>query len=42
MYNEWSLEKLYKSADDPQIEADMKKLEETVAEYKTADRKSVV
>ncbi|MBE6609068.1 MAG: M3 family oligoendopeptidase [Ruminococcaceae bacterium] len=36
MYNEWSLEKLYKSADDPQIEADMKKIEECVAEYKAA------
>ena len=36
MYNEWSLEKLYKSAEDPQIEADMKKLEECVSEYKAA------
>ena len=34
MYNEWSLDVFYKGADDPAIALDMKKIEETVAEYK--------
>ncbi len=36
MYNEWSLEVFYKGIDDPAFAADMKTLEETVAEYKAA------
>jgi len=36
MYNEWSLNILYKGADDPQIDADLKLLEEKVAQYKSA------
>ena len=36
MYNEWSLDVFYKGADDPAIEADLKKIEEIVGEYKTA------
>ncbi len=34
MYNEWSLDVLYKGIDDPALQADMKKLEEMVASYK--------
>ena len=36
MYNEWSLDVLYKGADDPALSADMKKLEDTIGEYKLA------
>ena len=36
MYNEWSLDALYKGADDPALSADMKKLEDTIGEYKLA------
>ena len=36
MYNEWSLDVFYKSADDPAIGRDMALIEEAVAEYKTA------
>ena len=36
MYNEWSLDVFYKSADDPAIERDMTLIEEAVAEYRTA------
>ena len=36
MYNEWSLNALYKGADDPALSADMKKLEDTIGEYKLA------
>ena len=36
MYNEWSLNVLYKGADDPALAADMKKLEETIAASKAA------
>ena len=36
MYNEWSLDVFYKGADDPALELDMKKIEESVAEYKKA------
>ena len=36
MYNEWSLDVLYKGIDDPALASDFKKLEETVAEYKKA------
>ncbi|MBQ9161650.1 MAG: M3 family oligoendopeptidase [Clostridia bacterium] len=36
MYNEWSLDVLYKGADDPAIEKDMASLTAAVAEYKEA------
>ncbi len=36
MYNEWSLDVFYKGADDPALDTDLGKLEETVSEYKTA------
>ena len=36
MYNEWSLDVLYKGADDPALSADLKKLEDTIGEYKLA------
>ena len=35
MYNEWSLDILYRGAEDPALEADLAALEATVAEYKT-------
>lgn len=39
MYNEWSLDIYYKGIDDPELEHDMKKLEEIVEQYKSeADR----
>ena len=34
MYNEWSLDVFYKGVEDPALQADLKKLEETVARYK--------
>ncbi len=34
MYNEWSLDIFYHGIDDPKLEADMQKLEKTVAEFK--------
>ena len=34
MYNEWSLDIFYKGIDDPALQSDMQKLEETVAAYK--------
>ena len=36
MYNEWSLDVFYKGAEDPALQLDMKKIEESVAEYKKA------
>ena len=36
MYNEWSLDVLYKGAEDPALEADFSKLENAVWNYKTA------
>ena len=36
MYNEWSLEIFYKGIDDPALQADMTKLEETITAYKTS------
>ena len=39
MYNEWSLDILYKGADDPQIDKDLKLLEEKVAQYKAEIQK---
>ena len=33
MYNEWSLKKLYKSPDDPQIDEDMKKAKNEDGNY---------
>ena len=36
MYNEWSLDVFYKGTNDPSLAADLKKLEDTVAEYKAA------
>ena len=36
MYNEWSLDVFYKGADDPAIELDVKKIEESVEEYRRA------
>ena len=36
MYNEWSLDVFYKGTNDPSLAEDLKKLENTVAEYKTA------
>ncbi|MBQ2308403.1 MAG: M3 family oligoendopeptidase [Clostridia bacterium] len=35
MYNEWSLDIFYKGIDDPALEADVKKLEENIALYKS-------
>lgn len=34
MYNEWSLDALYKGIDDPRLQADMARLETVVADYK--------
>ena len=39
MYNEWSLDILYKGADDPQIDKDLKLLEDKVAQYKAEIQK---
>ena len=36
MYNEWSLDIFYKGIDDPALEADVKKLEDNIALYKSA------
>ena len=36
MYNEWSLDALYKGINDPAIEADIKELTELIGEYKEA------
>ena len=36
MYNEWSLDILYKGIDDEKLAADMARLEEVIAEYKAA------
>ena len=35
MYNEWSLDIFYKGIDDPALEADVKKLEDNIALYKS-------
>ena len=35
MYNEWSLEALYKGTDDKKLESDLKLLEEKIGEYKS-------
>ena len=35
MYNEWSLDIFYKGIDDPSLEADVKKLEDNIALYKS-------
>ena len=34
MYNEWSLDILYKGADDPALASDLETLKKTVDEYK--------
>lgn len=36
MYNEWSLDALYKGIDDPALEGDMARLEALIGEYKEA------
>ena len=36
MYNNWSLEKLYKGIDDPKLDADMARLENCLDQYKKA------
>ena len=36
MYNEWSLDVLYKGTEDPALQADMVRLEEVIAAYKQA------
>ena len=36
MYQEWSLDALYKGIDDPKLQADLARLEEVTAEYKKA------
>ncbi|MBR4888007.1 MAG: peptidase M3 [Clostridia bacterium] len=36
MYNEWSLDVLYKGTSDPALQADMTRLEEVIAAYKAA------
>ena len=34
MYNEWSLNSLYKGSDDPQINTDIERLKSALAEYR--------
>ena len=36
MYNEWSLDVLYKGADDAALASDMTRLEEIIGSYKQA------
>ena len=36
MYNEWSLDALYRGVEDPRLQADMSRLEAVIAEYQKA------